>query len=305
MKNKYIFAVLLVIFFSGFNVLNAQLFFDDMEYPNGIPASSFWWDCSVGCPIIVGPDAGHFSDYSGYIPDDEVTDAILNLGNQVIGRFHLDFFMYVPSNREAYWNLQGEVPVTTGESIIGNIFFNRELFTPGEGYIDWGTADISDDTNFSFPHDQWFNVDMYFDISMGIDNAIWEMRVNDILLVEFGTPFTDGNGNIPTSLGGVNFYSVSSDNEYYLDDFYFGYFPLGVEENTLADFSVYPNPANDEVNILFNEEIEEVRIYDLSGKLLLSGFSEKKVDVSALTTGLYFMELSSIYGKSIQKFVKE
>ena len=306
MKNKNLVAVLLVIFFSGYNVLNAQ-FTDDMEYPNGIPTSSSWWDCAFpsGCPLIVGPDAGHNSNYAGYIPGDETTDVILNLGNKIFGLWILDFYMYVPSNKEAYWNLQGEVPVTTGEYIVGNIFFNKQLAGPGEGYIDWGTADTSDDTHFSFPHDEWFNVVMNFDINSGIAAATWIMYVDDLEVVTPGTPLADGNGNTPTSLGGVNFFSISADNEYYLDDFEFWDPIIGVEENTLSNFSLYPNPANDELNILFNDEIEEIKVYDLHGRVIIEGVSEKIVDVSKLTAGLYFIELSAFSGKSIQKFVKE
>ena len=304
MKNKYLIAVLLVIFFSGFTILNAQ-FTDDMEYPNGIPTSSYWWDCTAGCPIIVGPDAGHNSNYAGYIPGDGTTDVILNLGNKIFGTWTLSFYMYVPSGKEAYWNFQGEVPVTIGEFVVGNIFFNKQLASPGEAYIDWGTADISDDTNFDFPHDEWFNVYANFDINAGMGNATWAMWVNNVAVVTPLTPFADGNGNIPTSLGGVNFFSISTDNEYYLDDFQFGDFIIGVEENTVVNFSVHPNPANDMIDISFNEEIEEVRVYDLHGRLVIDGVSERKLDVSELTTGLYFMELSSIYGKSVQKFLKE
>jgi hypothetical protein len=119
------------------------------------------------------------------------------------------------------------------------------------------------------------------------------------------TPFADGNGTIPSSLGGVNFFSISSDNEYYLDDFQFGDFIVGVEENTLANFSVYPNPANDRLNIVYSEEIKEIKIYDSLGRLIIEGISEKIVNVSELSRGIYFMELNTINEKSIQKFMKE
>jgi hypothetical protein len=304
MKNKYLFAVLLVIFFSGFNVLNAQ-FTDDMEYPNGIPISSSWWDCTTSCPFIVGPDAGHNSNYAGFISGDGTTDVILDLGNKVFGTWTLSFYMYVPSGKEAYWNFQGEVPVTTGEYVVGNIFFNKQLSSPGEAYIDWGTADISDDTYFDFPHDEWFNVYANFDITSGISNATWTMWVNDAAVITAPTPFADGNGNIPTSLGGVNFFSISTDNEYYLDDFNFGNFIVGVEENTLVNFSVYPNPVDDSLNIVYKEEIEKIKVFDLHGRLVIEGISEKTIDVSKLSKGLYFMELISVYGKSVQKFMKE
>jgi hypothetical protein len=304
MKNKYLFAMLLAILFGGLNVLNAQ-FTDDMEYPNGIPASSSWWDCTIGCPVIAGPNAGHNSDYAGFIPGDGITDVILNLGNKIFGTWTLSFYMYVPSGKEAYWNFQGEVPVTIGEFVVGNIFFNKQLASPGEAYIDWGTADISDDTNFDFPHDEWFNVYANFDINAGIGNATWSMWVNNILVIDYGTPFADGNGNIPSSLGGINFFSGSTDNEYYLDDFQFGDLIVGIEENTLANFTVYPNPANESLNIVYNDKIEEIKVYDLHGRLIIERVSEKIVNVSELTSGLYFMELTTSNGKSVQKFLKE
>ena len=305
MKNKYLIVVLLVIFFSSFNVLNAQ-FTDDMEYPAGIPTSSDWWDCTVGCPIIAGPNAGYNSDYAGYIPGDGITDVILDLNNKVYEAWVFSFYMYIPSNKEAYFNLQGVVPVTVGESIVGDFIFNPSLTTPGQGFIDAGTPNPSDDTYFNFPHDEWFRVLMGFDMNSGIATAVWGMYIDGVEVVTPGTPFKDGNGNSPTSLGGVNFYSISADNEYYMDDFYFNLgIILSFEENTLADFSVYPNPTKDRLNIVCNDEIEEIRVFDLNGRRVIEGFSENIVDVSELSPGLYFIELNTINGRSIKKFMKE
>lgn len=309
MKNKYFFAVLLVCCFSDINAQNIE-FTDDMEYPNGIPLSSTWWDCTPfgGCPLIVGPNAGHNSDYAGYIPGDTATDAILNLGNKIFGPWGIEFYMYVPSGKEAYFNLQGVIPVTSGEWIVGNINFNEALGAPGVGVIDWATLDPTDDTYFNFPHDEWFLIVMNIDISAGIGAATWQMYVNGIEAVQAGTPFADGNGNSPTSLGGIDFFSISSDNSFYLDDFL--YFEgtgviAGIEENTAPSFSIYPNPAQDRLHIVFEEEISEIRIYDLNGRLLTEGISEKTIDVSKFLRGVYFMELTSGSSKSVQKFIKE
>ena len=302
MKNKYLFAVLLVCFVWN---TNAQ-FIDDMEYPSlTIPASSTWWDCATGCPIIVGPNAGYNSDYAGYIPGDGTTDAVLNLGNKIFGTWILEFWMRVSSGKEAYFNLQGTVPVTTGESIVGNIFFNEGLGSPGQGSIDWGTADVSDDTIFNFPHDQWFRITMHFDINAGMGAATWTMWIDDLLVVPHVTALADGNGNTPTSLGGVDFFSISADNEYSLDDFQFTNWFIGIEENQALSFAIYPNPTQDQLNILFEEEISEIKIYDLNGRLLTEGVSDKIVDVSKLASGVYFLELISINGKNVQKFIKE
>jgi hypothetical protein len=214
--------------------------------------------------------------------------------------------MLVPSNKEAYFNLQGSVPVSSGESMVGNIFFNEALNSPSQGSLDWGTSDPSDDVLFSFPHDQWFRITMLFDINAGMAFATWVMWIDDLPVVPYGTPLSDGNGTIPSSLGGVNYFSISMDNDYFLDDFQFSNGPLDVtEENETPRFSMYPNPTQDELNIVFEGEIEEVRLYDLNARLLVQGVSEKVVDVSRLSAGLYFIELLTTNGKSVQKFIKE
>ena len=79
---------------------------------------------------------------------------------------------------------------------------------------------------------------------------------------------------------------------------------LGVEDNVLNDFSLYPNPAHDVLNIESQQEIETVKIYNLQGQLIKE-VSTNSIDVSNLNTGLYFVQVT-IEGKSItKKFIKE
>ena len=290
--------------------LNAQ-FIDDMEYPNGIPPSSTWWDCEPpngACPIIVGPGAGHLSDYAGWIPDDTTTEGLLNLGNKIIGEWGLKFWMYIPSGREAYFNLQGVLPVTTGEWIVGNFFFNRDNLTPGWGLID-DTA--LGDLEFTFLHDEWFDVIINVDLSAGIEFGTWEFVIDEVVIVPAGTPFTNENGDIPTSLGGIDFFSVSSNTDFYLDDFdYCDCFhahggPLSVADVDEINFSVYPNPVDDFLNIDSRDEIRSIKIYSMEGSLVLEKTDAKNIDVSQITSGLYFVEVSTPNGKSTQKFIKE
>lgn len=262
--------------------VNAQ-FVDDMEYPNGIPPTSTWWDCeppNSACPLIVGPGAGHNSDYAGWIPDDMTTEGLLDLGNKIYGVWGLKFWMYVPSNREAYFNLQGVVPVGTGEWIVGNFFFNRDNLTPGMGLVD-DTA--LGDVIFGFPHDEWFDVIINVDLSAGIDFGTWELVIDDVVVVPSWAAFTNENGDIPTSLGGVDFFSVSSNTDFYLDDFdYCDCFqihggPLSVSDVDGMNFSIYPNPVGDRLNIASEEEIEGVKLYSLQGTLVLK---QNKLKVS-------------------------
>lgn len=305
MKNKYLFAVLLVSFISN---TNAQIIVDDdMEYPNGIPTSSTWWDCNTSCPIIVGPNAGHNSDYAGFISSDLAGPTGLFYTCLIFGTWTMAYSMNIPTGQGGYLIVEGNSFLITGESIVGNIYFNDSLTTPGQGYLDRGTETSSDDIYFNFPHDEWFRVIMNFDLSTGIAAATWQMYVDGQEVIPSGTAFDENPGTFATCLGGLFFYPISGiTGGYYIDDVWVADGAIaGIEENAVPSFSIYPNPAQAELNILFEEEISEIKIYDLNGRLLTEGVSDKLVDVSKLASGVYFLELISINGKSVQKFIKE
>jgi poly(3-hydroxybutyrate) depolymerase len=59
-----------------------------------------------------------------------------------------------------------------------------------------------------------------------------------------------------------------------------------VEEATSNALTVYPNPANDVINV-----DNTVQIYDLCGKLVMKGSG--KIDVSTLPEGMYFVKSSN------------
>ena len=66
----------------------------------------------------------------------------------------------------------------------------------------------------------------------------------------------------------------------------------GVEEATSNTLTVYPNPANDFINV-----DKTVKIYDLCGKLVIKGSG--KIDVSTLPEGMYFVKSENDCSKLI------
>ena len=79
---------------------------------------------------------------------------------------------------------------------------------------------------------------------------------------------------------------------------------LGVEDNTNISFSIYPNPVQDILNLESQQPIERVKIYNLQGQLIMEKYTNS-IDVSNLTTGLYFVQVT-VNGKTItKKFLKE
>lgn len=86
---------------------------------------------------------------------------------------------------------------------------------------------------------------------------------------------------------------------------------LSVEEvTTVKNFSVYPNPFQEELNILSKEQsITQVQLYDLAGKLI----QEEKVNnqnsfslkTNSLPSGTYLITIFSDKGKESYKVIKK
>ncbi|MEO8151348.1 MAG: T9SS type A sorting domain-containing protein [Bacteroidia bacterium] len=80
------------------------------------------------------------------------------------------------------------------------------------------------------------------------------------------------------------------------------------EISSANSFSVYPNPATDELYFKTNNDLQKAKyqIIDVTGRLLLSGNTSKQtVDVSKLPDGIYFIKLQSEKTNLVQRFIKE
>lgn len=95
-----------------------------------------------------------------------------------------------------------------------------------------------------------------------------------------------------------------------VDDFKITTTALGVNESLANKFSTYPNPANNVVNISNNYNIllTNVRITDINGRTVKSvdvnNLSEAQMNVSDLTSGVYFMNIDTDSGVVVKKFIK-
>ena len=71
---------------------------------------------------------------------------------------------------------------------------------------------------------------------------------------------------------------------------------------SISELKVYPNPAQNKLEILIdNEQIKEVKLFDVLGKEALST-KEKEMDVSNLNEGVYFLHVktsSNFYTKKV------
>ena len=79
---------------------------------------------------------------------------------------------------------------------------------------------------------------------------------------------------------------------------------MGIEDNILANIYLYPNPTSDLVFIGgVNSELNAV-VYDLLGKQVMRKYITKKIDISILEKGVYFVKLSNGINNSVHKIIK-
>ena len=74
-----------------------------------------------------------------------------------------------------------------------------------------------------------------------------------------------------------------------------------ITSEEFSGFNVYPNPANEKINIVFNSQLENVKsvvIRDNLGRVVyendhLNSLNEQTIDVSKFSKGLYFISVES------------
>ncbi len=81
--------------------------------------------------------------------------------------------------------------------------------------------------------------------------------------------------------------------------------PDSVEENegnSAPEFSLFPNPATNILNIEFADTVESIDLYDLKGRKILTS-SDTQIDISNLNQGTYFVKVSSNGKSFFRQFV--
>ena len=290
MKKNYILSAVFAFILTG---MNAQ-FTDDIEsYALGSPVDGDWWlEWVTGIGYGTASDAYAVSGTQSMLVGGDGVDPVLDLGNKIFGTWYLTHQMYIPSGKEGYMNIQGQTPIGSGEWVIGNWFFNYQLATPGEGSIDNSALG---NVTFNFPHDEWFEVQVNVDISNGISLATIEIKVDGVDVLPAGTAFTDSAGTVPTSLGGVNIYSISTENEVYFDDYVYSDTNVGTQDFAAKGFSAYPNPVNNVLNLQANEAISNVAIFNVLGQEVYRAninAMTSQVDMSQMASGAYFVKVN-------------
>lgn len=295
MKKNYLF--ILAIFGALFSV-NAQMIDEQFEtYTLGDMSDQnpAVWSSSSGDPltdnalqVVEGGNVGQ----AGYIGPSAGQDVLLVLGNYTTGVATLFFDVFIPAGSTGYFNIQGETETngTTGYEGAGdggngifnsgNLFFNQDGAAPGL-FIDETTGETG-----NYPEDEWFAVEIYFNLF----TFKYEIVMNGDMVNQSPVPFQADN-----VLGAINFFAVDGNHNLYIDNVVFG-FPITANDDfSAANFSVYPNPVEDVLNIRSNNTVDAVSIYDVLGKLILEinpNIISPSLDMSPLNAGVYLVAVT-------------
>lgn len=79
---------------------------------------------------------------------------------------------------------------------------------------------------------------------------------------------------------------------------------------TNEDVVLYPNPATDDLNVMFDDGIKNIAVYNLIGKAMVVykvAGNSAKMDISKLPNGVYFIRLSDAKGQVVatRRFTKQ
>ncbi len=113
---------------------------------------------------------------------------------------------------------------------------------------------------------------------------------SDGSIVAIGAPYNDGN---ISDSGHVRVYDLSA--------------LLSIVDNEIAkNFTVYPNPVNKQLQLQLSPTLEfkTATIYNYYGQLVLQS-NTTKINVSNLSSGIYFLEIETNKGKGVKKIVKK
>lgn len=81
-----------------------------------------------------------------------------------------------------------------------------------------------------------------------------------------------------------------------------------IEDTNMLEFSVYPNPANEVLNIQAASSIDVISIYSIAGHKLITEQchqSFKTIDISRLRNGMYIIEVESVGAVAVRRFIKQ
>ena len=126
-----------------------------------------------------------------------------------------------------------------------------------------------------------------------MDAATWQFAVAGTDVLPAGTPFTSADGTTATSLGGIDFFSIDANNEYYIDTVNYVEGFLGTDSFDSKGFR--SAMSNGTLTLRAQENINSVAIYNMLGQQVYNAnvnSMNSTVNMSNLANGTYIVKVN-------------
>lgn len=207
----------------------------------------------------------------------------------------------------------------TSRVLCGYVYNSNTRILQGVAYLDnagtFGTFLITLQTGgLVLNQNTWYRIGFGYDTITG--EPYWKFNSSPSVSVNpanFAGPFdpievdfvlaVPTTNNTSTSITFDNYVARASNTDTLLN--------TTLVESTENSVSIYPNPANDVLSILVSNlngtsEVTKARISDINGRIVkdLNTVTNNQVNVSDLTSGVYFISIETNEGTSVKKFIK-
>lgn len=299
------------ILFTAFLTFAAQvsaqtvLFEDDFESytaGQGIAAQGsgngwqMWANNNPAFDANVSTDFASSGSNSVHLLQSSTDDIVYDFGTAATsGKYDVEFKMYIPSGKEGYFNLLHNWSMAMTYEWAVDVFFSSA------GVVTWVSGGVEGGAG-SFSHDEWTDIK----VAVDMDADLGKLYINGSELHSWQWSLNNANGMAGMNqLRAVNFYAwgpSGSNGEYYIDDFMVtNSTGVSVKESAASTFTIYPNPANQMVNIdLSGLTNATITLFAMDGRVIdrfqTTSSAVTPIQVGHLTNGIYFVEV--IAGKT-------
>ena len=203
----------------------------------------------------------------------------------IVAYFTLDMTGYLAEGSDIHVNLM----YTTQDSLLGRYVKNfSHVYFPEmriwQGWLTWGDSDYSSFNRNGYPAIHPFEDVHASSPFIHSRQDVLGLSVNNL---EQSKRFTELNLGTVAIPAGLNNYDVP--------------------ENETASVVLYPNPAHDAVQIMAEDGLQHIRIYNLFGQqvkaVAMHGENRCKINTSDFSSGVYVVSITTEKGVSSQRLM--
>ena len=203
----------------------------------------------------------------------------------IVGYFNLDMTGYLEEGSDIHVHLM----YTTQDSTIAKYVYNlSHVYFPEmpirQAWLAWGDSDYSSFNRNGYPAVHPFEDVHASSPFIHSRNDVLGLSVNNL---EQSKRFTELNLGLVATLAGIN------------ND--------GVEETETINVAVYPNPTKESVNILTEDGMQHISVYNALGQLIetkeMNGENKCILNTNNYFPGIYFINIVTDKAVSVKRLV--